>query len=174
MLEMFVLHVYFICTTLYQHNIRVSQCYVTGIPWHVMFIQICMCGLHRFLACRRCCGPFVSFFIQLCIDTARSRVYETVERPSICLSHRLTAAAACGEFPAGRPAAGDIDRLQTPALCSNPAAAQYWEANAGSVMSTAEERKRTCFITSHDYNMTRQTAKLLHILTIWFRLKLQN
>ena len=65
------------------------------------------------------------FFIQLFIDTARSRVYETVERPSICLSHRLTAAAACGEFPAGRPAAGDIDRLQTPALCSNPAAAQY-------------------------------------------------
>ena len=86
MLVTFVLHVYFICTTLYQHNIRVSQCYATGIPWHVMFIQICMCGLHRFLACRRCCGPFVSFFIQLFIDTARSRVYETVERPSICLS----------------------------------------------------------------------------------------
>ena len=112
--------------------------------------------------------PFCFIFIQLFIDTARSRVCETVERPSICLSHRLTAAAACGEFPAGRPAAGDIDRLQTPALCSNPAAAQYSEANAGSVMSTAEERKRSCFITSQDYNMIRQCAKLSQILTIHF------
>jgi len=34
----------------------------------------------------------------------RNRVYETVERPSICLSHRSTAAAVAGGFAAERPA----------------------------------------------------------------------
>jgi len=34
----------------------------------------------------------------------RSRVYETVERPSVRLSHRSTAAAACGGFAAKRHA----------------------------------------------------------------------
>jgi len=32
-------------------------------------------------------------------------------RPSICLSHRLTVAAACGGFAAERPAAGDASSV---------------------------------------------------------------
>ena len=33
----------------------------------------------------------------------RSKVYMTVGCPSVCLSHRSTAAVACGGFAAGRP-----------------------------------------------------------------------
>ena len=32
-----------------------------------------------------------------------TRVYKTVQRPSVCLSHRSTAAAACVGFAAERP-----------------------------------------------------------------------
>jgi len=43
-----------------------------------------------------------------CPHSMRSRLYVTVRRPSVrpsvCLSHRSTAAAACGEFAAERPA----------------------------------------------------------------------
>jgi len=35
-----------------------------------------------------------------------SRVYETIESPAVRLSHRSTAAAACGGFAAERPAGG--------------------------------------------------------------------
>ena len=56
-----------------------------------------------------------------------SRVYEMVERPSVCLSvclsHQSTASAACGGFAAGcPPRAGDIARQhRRPALSSNGA-----------------------------------------------------
>ena len=67
-----------------------------------------------------------------------SRVYETVDRPSACLSRRLTAAATCGGFAVE---AGDIDRQQTRVLSSNGGAQRA--ANAGSVMLTAEGQRYT-------------------------------
>jgi len=82
----------------------------------------------------------------------RSSVYETVERPSVRpslrLSHRSTAAAVCGGFAADRllhdaPAAGVPRcglRAAGAALSSNSAAARRSAANAGSVTLTAEAR----------------------------------
>jgi len=61
----------------------------------------------------------------------RSSVYETVERPSVCLSHRSTAAAACGGFAAERPAG----RRYRPI-----ASAGAQRHNADSVTLTAEGR----------------------------------
>jgi len=64
----------------------------------------------------------------------RSRVYETVERPSVrpsvCLSHRSTAVAACGVIAAERPAGRTYRR--------------HSAANAGSVSLTADGRGWTC------------------------------
>jgi len=40
----------------------------------------------------------------------RNRVYETVERPSVCLSHRSTAAAVAGGFALSALRTGDIVR----------------------------------------------------------------
>jgi len=66
-------------------------------------------------------------------------------RPSVCLSTRSTATAACGGFGAERPAGGDIDRWQVPALLLDGAAGsaaaverRRSAANAGSVTLTAD------------------------------------
>ena len=52
------------------------------------------------------------------VDTAHiacSRVYVTVQCPSVCLSHLSTAAAACGEFAAGvQQQMRAVSRLQLP------------------------------------------------------------
>ena len=74
-------------------------------------------------------------------------------RPSVCLFHRSTAAAACGVFAAERPAgrmhqsiiagAGSACQLSIDISCRRRRSA----ANAGSVMLRAEDRgsTRTCF-----------------------------
>jgi len=54
----------------------------------------------------------------------RRRVYETVERPSVRLSHRSTAAAACGGFAAERPQEISIDSGGRRVPSSNGAAAR--------------------------------------------------
>jgi len=74
-------------------------------------------------------------------------------RLSVCLSHRSTAAAACGGFAAERPAGSRYRSiatdmrctsrvaravLQAPARSSNGAAARRSAANAGSVTLTAD------------------------------------
>ena len=56
-----------------------------------------------------------------CPHTMRSRVYETVERPSVCLYRRLTAAAACGGFAAERP----VDRRYQ-SITGDGAQQQMW------------------------------------------------
>jgi len=61
----------------------------------------------------------------------QSRVYETVEHLSACLSHHLTAAAACGRF-----AAGDGGGHQAPS--SSGATARCSAANASSVTLTGD------------------------------------
>ena len=78
------------------------------------------------------------------IDTARthsmgSRVYETVERPSVCLSRRSTAAHthAAGLLLSAPRAGSNLYRSITGATLSSNSAAS---ANAGSVVLTAEER----------------------------------
>jgi len=74
-----------------------------------------------------------------------SRVYETVERPSIrpsiCLFHRLTAAAAGGKF-AAEPPAGRKYRSTTAGARAHSKGAAAWHsaANAGSVTLTVEVR----------------------------------
>ena len=51
-------------------------------------------------------------------QSMQSRVYETVKRPSVCLSYRSTAAAACGGFAAERRA-GRRSRSTAGAALSN-------------------------------------------------------
>jgi len=64
----------------------------------------------------------------------QSRVFETVERPSVCLPvclfHQSTAAAACGGF-----AAEDIDR---PGAQQQRRRSTRSAANAGSAMLTVD------------------------------------
>jgi len=47
---------------------------------------------------------FEELYYWHCLHSMRSSVYETVERPSVCLSHHSTTAAACGGFAAERRA----------------------------------------------------------------------
>ena len=74
---------------------------------------------------------------------ARSRVYETVEHPSVRPSHRSTAAAVCGEFAASLLSAlrtGDIDRQQVPAISSSQQRCRdaAFGSNVSSVTLTAD------------------------------------
>ena len=75
------------------------------------------------------------------LQSMRSRVYETVEcpsvRPSVCLSHRSTA-AACGGFAAERPAAGR--RYRSIAVAGAQQQRRRAAASAGSAVATAERR----------------------------------
>jgi len=81
----------------------------------------------------------------------RSRVYVTVEPPSVRLYHCSTAAVATGGLLLNAQLEGNIDpqlpvlaaRRRVPdvgALSSNGAAARRSAANVGSVMLTAERR----------------------------------
>jgi len=55
----------------------------------------------------------------------RSRVYETVERPSVCLSHCLIAAAACGGFAADRHVGRKYQLTAVTVMCPVAAAPQH-------------------------------------------------
>jgi len=81
--------------------------------------------------CRR--WNYTTFLLTLTAYSMRSSVYETVERPSVCLSHR--SAAACGGFVAERPAG----RRYRPI-----ASAGAQRHNADSVTLKAEGRGWTC------------------------------
>jgi len=82
---------------------------------------------------------YVRALLTLPHSTRRSRVFVTIGcpsvRPSVCLSHYSTAAAAGLR-------AGDIDRQRcAPGTQQHAAAARRSAANAGSAMSTAESTK---------------------------------
>jgi len=90
-------------------------------------------------------GSYITLlgFHRRIIDSMRKRVYETVERPSVHpsvrMSHRSTAAAAGLLLSALRP--GNTDRQRrTQTLSSNYAAARRLAANVGSVTLTADVR----------------------------------
>ena len=68
----------------------------------------------------------------------QSRVYETVQRPSVCLSHQSTVAAVCGMFAAEHPGHRRYRLVAGTALSSSNAAAWLSAANVGSVTLTAD------------------------------------
>jgi len=81
-------------------------------------------------ASRRYCGNLLSL-VTLSAES-RSRVYVTIERPSVCLSHRSTAATAAGGFAAERRANRRYRSTAAYTLCSRQ---RRSASNAGSVAS---------------------------------------
>ena len=81
-------------------------------------------------ASRRYCGNLLSL-VTLSAES-RSRVYVTIERPSVCLSHRSTAATAAGRFAAERRASRRYRSTAAYTLCSRQ---RRSASNAGSVTS---------------------------------------
>jgi len=94
--------------------------------------------------CRVECRTLTCNLLTLC-PHVRSRVYITVERPSVCLSarqsDRSTTAAACGGFAAGRSASRKYrNTTGAGAQQQRRRSTALTAANADSVASTAEGR----------------------------------